>query len=333
MMTLYLRAAAMNRIDGLSRCRGCSARSRIAGAVAAAIRAVRSTGSTTAGAIVWIGLFFACGAFAQSDAELFAEGRVAFDKYKDCAAAEKALTAVSADGQNSPLWLSYMARTEECLGKIQAAISYFERYDRAVPGQVEIINKLADLRYQVSKMEQRTEEQARLLRLQAEERARLLLLQRAEREQKEKERADALLTLTSDSETLASLVNDHPPNPEASKHKFSFKASTSTSCKLQIETGEEFFRSLTIIDFSRARASATYPFETPQCDTCGVHIGCASTTCVNYSTSIRKAILGARFEPAANNDVDQFSLNLRTAEQAQQVSLLLKRVITACSKP
>jgi hypothetical protein len=129
-------------------------RSRIAGAFAAAIREVRSTRSTTATTIVSLGLTFACGAFAQSDAELFAEGRLAFDKYKDCAAAEKALTAVSADGQNSPLWLSYMARTEECLGKLSNAINYFQHYNEAVPGQVEIINKLADLRYQLSKQQE-----------------------------------------------------------------------------------------------------------------------------------------------------------------------------------
>ena len=99
------------------------------------------------GPVALLSLMLAASGFAQSDAGLFAQGRVAFDSYKDCTAAEKAFSAVSSEGQNSALWLSYMARTEECLGKLRNAISFYEHYDKLMPGQIEIINKLGELRY------------------------------------------------------------------------------------------------------------------------------------------------------------------------------------------
>jgi tetratricopeptide (TPR) repeat protein len=105
--------------------------------------------------------FFPSVSIAQSDAEKFAEGRVAFDKYKDCPAALKALEGVSQQGRSEPLWVYYMAQTHECLGNIEAALDYYQKYNALVPGQIPVIEKMADLRYKLSK--------AREARVKAEE--------------------------------------------------------------------------------------------------------------------------------------------------------------------
>jgi hypothetical protein len=88
---------------------------------------------------------------AQSDETKFAEGRTAFDKYKDCPAALRAFDAISPEGRRDPVWISYMAHTQECLGNLAEAVRYYEQYDLLVPGQVDVISKLGDLRYRLSK--------------------------------------------------------------------------------------------------------------------------------------------------------------------------------------
>ncbi len=99
---------------------------------------------------------FSCTGFAQSDADKFTEGRVALDKYHDCKAAKQALESVSAQGRNNALWVLYMAKADECLGLKAEALQKYEQYNRLVPGQAEIIDKIGDLRYQVSKIERAT---------------------------------------------------------------------------------------------------------------------------------------------------------------------------------
>src|SRR5260370_19891071 len=76
-------------------------------------------------------------AFPQSDAEKFAEGRIAFDAHHDCPAALDALQSVSDTGRKSPLWAFYMGKVEECLKRPTEALTYYEQYDQLVPGQRE----------------------------------------------------------------------------------------------------------------------------------------------------------------------------------------------------
>lgn len=99
----------------------------------------------------------------QSDLAKIAEGRVAYDKYHDCRAALQAFESVTEEGR-SPVWVIYMARTEECLGKLDEAARHYEQYDRLVPNQAEVLQKIGELRYLVKKHKeeaQRAEEQRR----------------------------------------------------------------------------------------------------------------------------------------------------------------------------
>lgn len=95
-----------------------------------------------------LGFAFSMTAFAQTDAEKFAEGRVALDKFKDCPAALKALETVSEEGRKNPLWAFYMAKVHECLSNNEEAIEYYKKYDALIPGQVEILEKIVEIRYQ-----------------------------------------------------------------------------------------------------------------------------------------------------------------------------------------
>jgi hypothetical protein len=61
------------------------------------------------------------------------------------------LESVSKEGQKNPLWVYYMARTYECLDRLDDAITSYIQYDEMMPGQPPIAEKLADLRYQVKK--------------------------------------------------------------------------------------------------------------------------------------------------------------------------------------
>lgn len=104
---------------------------------------------------VLFALWLTNGAIAQSDPELFAEGRIALDKYKDCKGAETPLSKVSEAGRQNPVWMSYIARTEECLGNLSSALKHYEDYNKAIPGQIDIINKIGELRYKVRILNQK----------------------------------------------------------------------------------------------------------------------------------------------------------------------------------
>lgn len=258
-------------------------------------------------------LFWPFNAAAQSDAESFALGRVAFDKYKDCGAAEKAFTAVSVDGQNNPLWLSYMARTEECLDNLAKAIHYYEKYNQFVPGQVETINKLADLRYRLSKIQERQDalNRAAELRRQREE---------AEAQQRATFRADALRTLDSDSGRLVALVNDY----QRGDYLKSLKASAPTSCQLETETkfadyGHEFH---TLEFASVVHVSLIGQDIVIQCQ--------GESNCVSVEDKSH-----ALFEHHIPNNTprNNAQFSFATKEEAQEAAKLMKRIAAACGKP
>jgi hypothetical protein len=87
---------------------------------------------------------------AQTDAEHFAEGRIALDKYKDCATSLRALQQVSASGQQNPMWVYYMAKANECLGNRRNAIAFYRAYART-NSSPEITEKIGDLQYQLDR--------------------------------------------------------------------------------------------------------------------------------------------------------------------------------------
>jgi hypothetical protein len=119
---------------------------------------------------------------AQTDAERLIEARLAIDKYKDCAGARAALLGVPevSPARKDALWVYYMARSYECteeLSDLESAIEWYEEYEKILPGQSEITEKLVDLRYrkkrkegeigrqnreEASKEEQRKLEEARM---------------------------------------------------------------------------------------------------------------------------------------------------------------------------
>ncbi len=104
--------------------------------------------------IVAFRLFLACCAAgvatAQSDLARIAEAREAYDHYKDCPAALHALEGVSEQGR-SPVWVIYMARANECLGKIKEAEQFYEQYDQLVPNQADVLQKIGQLRYRLTR--------------------------------------------------------------------------------------------------------------------------------------------------------------------------------------
>lgn len=91
---------------------------------------------------------------AQTDTEKFAEGRIALDRYKDCKAADAALDSVSENGHKQAMWIYYKARTQECLQNYEASIGYYQQYLKSVPGNSEIIDKIAEMRYRLRKVEE-----------------------------------------------------------------------------------------------------------------------------------------------------------------------------------
>src|SRR5262249_22317764 len=100
-------------------------------------RSIKMTIKLSPKQIYWITLLIltlSITGFAQTDAEKFAEGRVALDKFKDCPASLQALEGVSAEGRKNPLWVYYMAQANECLRRLSDAVHYCEQYDRLSPG-------------------------------------------------------------------------------------------------------------------------------------------------------------------------------------------------------
>jgi hypothetical protein len=89
----------------------------------------------------------------QSDSASFNEGRIAFDTHHDCRAAWSAFSSVSQAFRVQPVWVWYMAQTEECLGRLGEALKYYEQYDTMVPGQPKVVDKIGELRYQVRKLQ------------------------------------------------------------------------------------------------------------------------------------------------------------------------------------
>lgn len=96
---------------------------------------------------------FSAPLLGQADAQSFAEGRLALDKYKDCQAAEDAFNRASAAFRNTPGWSIYMARTKECLGKLSDALALYQTYYGMVPTANDVINKIGDLTYQIHRNE------------------------------------------------------------------------------------------------------------------------------------------------------------------------------------
>jgi hypothetical protein len=163
-------------------------------------------------------------ALAQSDEAKFAEGRTALDAHHDCAVALRAFQGISADGQQDPTVLSYLARTEECLRNLKEAVEYYERYAEKVPGQTEIANKIGELRYQLIK-----QEEGRALASRQAERGRM---------------ASSLM------QTIGSLVPSDPIILEdrtvgkgrdkiSTKHTMTYKADL-LSCALSVRSDERY---------------------------------------------------------------------------------------------
>lgn len=88
---------------------------------------------------------------SREDAQKFAEARIAIDKYKDCAASLKALESISEEGRKNPLWVYYMGKSQECLNNLEMALKYYDQYSSLVSADAELIDKIADLRYKVSR--------------------------------------------------------------------------------------------------------------------------------------------------------------------------------------
>ena len=110
-----------------------------------------------------------CFAQQKGDAELFAEGRIALDKYKDCPTANNAFEAESANAQASAVWLDYAARASECAGFLDAALNYYEGESKKLPGTPRLIDIIGDLQYRIKV---RNDEIAGQAHMRAEEDAR-----------------------------------------------------------------------------------------------------------------------------------------------------------------
>jgi len=102
-------------------------------------------------------------ALAQTDAEKFAEGRIALDKFKDCEAAYKALSGVSEQTRKEAMWLFYMGKATECLKKYDESLCYYRAYSKLVPPNAELLDKIGELQYQADK---RSAGEAKLATLQ-----------------------------------------------------------------------------------------------------------------------------------------------------------------------
>lgn len=102
--------------------------------------------------VAMLGYFLCLSVPAQSDAEKFAEGRIALDNYHDCKRAINALEGVSSEGRKNLLWVYYMAKAHECAGNLEQALSHYEQYNVLAPGQPAILNKIGDLRYRINKL-------------------------------------------------------------------------------------------------------------------------------------------------------------------------------------
>jgi hypothetical protein len=115
--------------------------------------------------------------FAQSDSVKFAEGQSALEKYNDCRAAIDAFRSVSPAGQQSAIWVYYMAKSYECALDYRNALAMYTRYDQMKPNQAEVIAKIGELRYLAARAERdaaanRVEREAREVRERSDREAR-----------------------------------------------------------------------------------------------------------------------------------------------------------------
>ena len=99
---------------------------------------------------------------AQTDADRFAEGRVALDKFKDCDAAYKALSGVSDQMRKEAMWLYYMARTTECLKKYGESVGYYKAYTKLIPPNPELLDKIGEVKYLADKQDAEAAKLARV---------------------------------------------------------------------------------------------------------------------------------------------------------------------------
>jgi hypothetical protein len=114
-------------------------------------------------------LFFAVAPSSaqQNDGEFFAEGRIALDKYKDCAASLNALKQVSEAGQQNPMWIYYMAKANECAGNIADALAYYRAY-ATTNSSPEITDKVAELQYQLDRQNAERQDQLNQQKIELE---------------------------------------------------------------------------------------------------------------------------------------------------------------------
>lgn len=84
---------------------------------------------------------------AQQDSQKLAEARMAFEKHKDCRAALEVLQTISTAGQADPDFLLYMARVNDCLNNVEAALKYYEQVDSIKPGDRVVLDRIGELRY------------------------------------------------------------------------------------------------------------------------------------------------------------------------------------------
>jgi tetratricopeptide (TPR) repeat protein len=98
-------------------------------------------------------LFPFVGLGQNNDAIKITELRVALEKYNDCKNALAALQEVFQNGQSNPLFHLYAGKTYDCLANFDKAIYYYELYLKTYPSSSDILQRVAELRYQKRKKE------------------------------------------------------------------------------------------------------------------------------------------------------------------------------------
>ncbi len=89
-----------------------------------------------------------------NDAVKIAEARVALEK-NDCKNALDALTEVSDAGKKTALYNLYMGKAYDCDKDYDNAITYYEVYILSNPNAADIIQRIAELRYEKRKKEKK----------------------------------------------------------------------------------------------------------------------------------------------------------------------------------
>lgn len=140
-----------------------------------------------------------------SDSELFAQGRVALDKYNDCPSAKRSFEAESVNAQDSAVWLEYTARASECAGYLEAALGYYERESKKLPGTARLIDKVGELRYRIQSLRdqaaRKAEQENALARQKTEQ-------ENALAQQRDQEYQDAVRRLPETYEAIKRLLTE-----------------------------------------------------------------------------------------------------------------------------